>query len=95
MSAARRDYYEVLGVEPGADAGGIKTAFRSRARMLHPDVSAEPDAGTRDGRRIALADGGETVVRVLPAPCDHRGARLAAALGLVLAVALLAVVLFS
>jgi molecular chaperone DnaJ len=47
MSAARRDYYEVLGVEPGADAGAIRTAFRGRARTLHPDVSAEPDADDR------------------------------------------------
>lgn len=35
-----RDYYEVLGVESGADATEIKKAFRRLARELHPDVSA-------------------------------------------------------
>jgi molecular chaperone DnaJ len=47
VSAARRDYYEVLGVPPDADASTIRTAFRARARTLHPDVSAEPDGGER------------------------------------------------
>jgi molecular chaperone DnaJ len=47
MPAARRDYYEVLGVEPDADQATIRTAFRARARTLHPDVSAEPDGGER------------------------------------------------
>ena len=39
-----RDYYEVLGVERGADAGEIKSAFRRLARRYHPDVSQETDA---------------------------------------------------
>jgi molecular chaperone DnaJ len=39
-----RDYYEVLGVAHGADAKTIKRAFRAKARMLHPDVSADPRA---------------------------------------------------
>ncbi len=45
--AARRDYYEVLGVPRDADSAAIKTAFRQLARRYHPDVSAGPDAGQR------------------------------------------------
>lgn len=43
-----RDYYEVLGVERGADDAAIKKAFRRLARELHPDVNTEdPDAEMR------------------------------------------------
>jgi molecular chaperone DnaJ len=40
-----RDYYDVLGVERGADEAEIKKAFRRLARELHPDVNShDPDA---------------------------------------------------
>jgi curved DNA-binding protein len=39
-----KDYYEVLGVPPGADADVIKSAYRRQARKYHPDVSKEKDA---------------------------------------------------
>jgi molecular chaperone DnaJ len=40
-----RDYYEVLGVDRGADEAQIKKAFRGLARELHPDVNAhDPEA---------------------------------------------------
>jgi molecular chaperone DnaJ len=40
-----RDYYDILGVDRGADDAAIKKAFRRLARELHPDVNAhDPDA---------------------------------------------------
>ena len=39
-----RDYYKVLGVERGASADQIKTAYRRLARKYHPDVSKEANA---------------------------------------------------
>lgn len=41
---AKRDYYEVLGVEKNASDKDIKMAFRRLAKKYHPDVSKEPDA---------------------------------------------------
>ncbi len=35
---AKRDYYEVLGLKPGAFAQDIKSAFRRAAKDCHPDV---------------------------------------------------------
>ena len=37
----RRDAYEILGVERGADDRAIKKAFRVVARELHPDVNSD------------------------------------------------------
>lgn len=34
---SKRDFYEVLGVERGADAAGLKSAYRKLAMKYHPD----------------------------------------------------------
>lgn len=58
MATTERDYYEVLGVSRGASEAEIKRAFRARARELHPDVSAAPDA---DGRFKEVAEAYEVL----------------------------------
>lgn len=42
--AAKRDYYEVLGLQKGASDDDIKKAYRSLAKKYHPDLNKEPGA---------------------------------------------------
>ena len=45
---AKRDYYEVLGVDKGADEAAIKKAYRTLAKKNHPDVNpGDKDAEER------------------------------------------------
>ena len=39
MAETKRDYYEVLGVDRGADEATIKKAYRGLAKKYHPDMN--------------------------------------------------------
>ena len=39
-----KDYYEILGIEKNATKDEIKSAFRKKARVYHPDINKAPDA---------------------------------------------------
>lgn len=51
---AEADFYADLGVPRGADEKDIKSAFRAKARKLHPDVNKAPDA-QQQFQKIQLA----------------------------------------
>ena len=44
---AKRDYYDVLGVDKSASDAEIKSAFRKLAKKYHPDLNKEPDAADK------------------------------------------------
>ena len=44
---AKRDYYEVLGLERSAGDDDIRRAYRKLARQYHPDVNKAADAEAR------------------------------------------------
>jgi curved DNA-binding protein CbpA len=39
-----KNYYHILGIESNASEDEIRSAFRSKAKELHPDVNPDPDA---------------------------------------------------
>ena len=49
----KRSLYDILDVEPDADARAIKSAFRRLAKKYHPDVNPAPDAEERFKRILA------------------------------------------
>lgn len=49
------DYYKVLKISPKASAAEIKSAYRRRAREMHPDVNGGTEAATREFALVAKA----------------------------------------
>ena len=39
---AKRDYYEVLGLNKSASKDDIKSSYRKLAKKYHPDINKEP-----------------------------------------------------
>ncbi len=52
-----RDYYEVLGVEPGASEGDIKKSFRRLALQHHPDRNAGDSRAEERFKEVSEAYG--------------------------------------
>ena len=81
-SVSKRDYYEVLGVEKGADEGAIKKAFRTLAMKFHPDKNpgnAEAEAKFKEVSsatcgRNALKNSSTSVLTATPS-ADSRWER--------------------
>ena len=53
--AAKRDYYEVLGVERNADEKTIKRAYRKLAKKYHPDTNAGNKAAEQKFKEVTEA----------------------------------------
>lgn len=52
---SKRDYYEVLGVERGADDREIKKAYRRLAQKYHPDRNPDDDTAAEKFREVSDA----------------------------------------
>jgi len=53
--AAKRDYYEVLGLSKSATAEEIKKAYRQKAKKFHPDVNKEDENAAEKFKEVAEA----------------------------------------
>src|SRR5665647_1274920 len=53
--AAKRDYYEVLGISQSATPEEIKKAYRQNAKKYHPDVNREDENAEQKFKEVAEA----------------------------------------
>jgi molecular chaperone DnaJ len=52
---AKRDFYEVLGVQKGADEKALKSAYRNQAKKFHPDANPGDKAAEAKFKEISEA----------------------------------------
>jgi DnaJ-class molecular chaperone len=50
-----RNFYDVLGVDPGADDERIKDAFHGLAKIFHPDLNSGDETAARRFKMISQA----------------------------------------
>lgn len=55
--ADKRDYYEVLGVDRGADDASLKKAYRKLAKQYHPDMNPGDEAAEKKFKEATEAYG--------------------------------------
>ena len=53
--AAKRDYYEILGIDKNADDNTIKKAYRKLAKKYHPDQNAGNAQAERQFKEVTEA----------------------------------------
>ena len=69
------DPYLALGLEAGATAAAIRSAFRTRARVLHPDVSDDPLSAAKFRELCAAVEAiqaGEAFAKLTRGPVVRR-----------------------
>ncbi len=52
---AKRDFYEILGLQKGADEKALKTAYRNHAKKFHPDANPGDKAAEAKFKEISEA----------------------------------------
>ncbi len=52
---AKRDFYEVLGLQKGADEKALKAAYRNHAKKFHPDANPGDKAAEAKFKEISEA----------------------------------------